>query len=113
MALLLKLQFFRKRSFTYVSHLVYILHLYIFTLIAILLAYTFNQLAYFTNWSIFNWLMATMILSIFYYGYRSKRNLYGLKKGKGIAHYSLFLLYGFVIIVLLFMGDLVYTILTV
>lgn len=113
MALLLKLQFFRRKSFTYVSHILFIIHLYVFTLIAILLAYTFNMLSYWTHWSIFNWLMAAMIIWIFYYGYRSMRNLYGLKKGKGIAHYSFFLIFGFVIIVLLFMGDLVYTILTV
>lgn len=113
MALILNLIFYRKKSFSYVSHLVFLLHLYIFTLIALLLSYFFTQLNSWTSWSFFNWLANIIQLSIFYYGYRSMQNLYQVSKWKGRLQYLIFMFSGIVILILLFLGDILYTILMV
>jgi hypothetical protein len=113
MALILKLIFYRKKSYTYVSHLVFLLHLYIFTLVALLINYAFIQLNSWTSWSIFNWLAIITQLWILYYGYRSMYNLYQYSKWKARLQYLTFLFSGFLILTFLFLGDILYTILSV
>jgi len=112
MALILNLIFYRNKSFSYVAHLVFLLHLYIFTLVALLIIYLFIQLNSWTNWSIFNWLVIITQIWILYYGYRSMRNLYQASKWKGRLQYLTFLFSGMIIIVFLFLGDILYTILS-
>lgn len=113
MALILNLFFYRNKSFTYVSHLIFLLHLYIFTLVALLISYFFTQLNGWTSWSIFNWLAVITHIWILYYGYRSMRNLYETSKWKARLQYLILLISGFVILTLLFLGDVIYTILMV
>jgi hypothetical protein len=113
MALILNLFFYRNKSFTYVSHLIFLLHLYIFTLVALLVSYFFTQLNSWTSWSIFNWLAVINQFWILYYGYRSMRNLYQTSRWKGLFQYLILLISGFIILTLLFLGDVIYTVLTV
>jgi hypothetical protein len=113
MALILNLIFFRKNSFSYVSHVIFLLHLYVFTLVVLLIVYVFIQLNSWTNWSIFNWLAVITQLWILYYGYRSMRNLYQTSKWKGRLQYLTFLFSGMIVVILLFLGDILYTILSV
>lgn len=113
MALILNLFFYRNKSFTYVSHLIFLLHLYIFTLVALLISYFFTKLNGWTSWSIFNWLAVITHIWILYYGYRSMRNLYETSKWKARLQYLILLISGLVILTLLFLGDVIYTILMV
>jgi hypothetical protein len=112
-ALILNLFFYRNKSFTYVSHLIFLLHLYIFTLVALLICYLFTQLNSWTSWSIFNWLAVITFFWILYYGYRSMRNLYQPSRWKARLQYLILLISGFIILMLLFLGDVIYTILSV
>lgn len=113
MALILNLIFYRKKAFAYVSHLVFLLHLYIFTLVALLISFVFTQINSWTSWSIFNWFAGITQIWILYYGYRSMRNLYQTSKWKGRLQYLFFLFSGMIIVILLFLGDILYTILSV
>ena len=108
MAVILRLIFYRNRSFSYVSHLVFLLHLYIFTLVALLIIYLFFQLNDWTGWSIFDGLAFFTQLWILYYGYRAMRNLYQSSKWKARFQYLIFLFAGSVIMVLLFLAGLLY-----
>jgi phosphoglycerol transferase MdoB-like AlkP superfamily enzyme len=92
---------------------VFLLHLYVFTLVVLLIVYVFIQLNSWTNWSIFNWLAVITQLWILYYGYRSMRNLYQTAKWKGRLQYLTFLFSGMIVVILLFLGDILYTILSV
>jgi hypothetical protein len=113
MALILNLFFYRNKSFTYVSHLIFLLHLYIFTLVALLISYFFTQLNGWTNWPIFSWIAVITDIWILYYGYRSMRNLYQTSKWKARLQYLILLISGFIILTLLFLGDVIFAILTV
>jgi hypothetical protein len=112
LAVILNLIFYRKKSFSYVSHLIFLLHLYVFTFVALLISYIFTQLNSWTSWSIFNWLAIITQLWILYYGYQSMRNLYQTSKWKGRLQYLTFLFSGMIIVFLLFIGDILYTILS-
>ena len=93
--------------------MIFLLHLYVFTLVVLLIVYVFIQLNSWTNWSIFNWLAVIIQLWILYYGYRSMRNLYQTSKWKGRLQYLTFLFSGIIVVILLFLGDILYTILSV
>lgn len=112
MAAILSMIFYRNKSFSYVSHLIFLLHLYNFTLIALLIGYLFAQLNTWTSWSIFNWLLLTTQLWIFYYGYKSMRNLYQTSKWKGRLQYLLFLFSGAIIMCLLLFGGIIFTVIS-
>lgn len=110
LALFLKLLYFRRKNFTYVSHIVFLLHLYVFSFLALLLAYSFSGLNSLTNWSIFNWLATIVSFWIFYYGYKAMKNLYQQSRRKTLLKYALFIFAGMIITVLLFVGDVLFTI---
>lgn len=113
MASILFLLFIKKKQFSFVTHLLFLLHLYVFTLISLLFSFGFEQLNTLTGWSIFSLIDAAIILWIFVYGYKAMKNLYQLSRKRALFNYTLFLLSGLIVGTVLFIGDLLYALITV
>lgn len=113
MASILFLLFIKKKQFSFVTHLLFLLHLYVFTLISLLFSFGFEQLNTLTGWSIFSLIDAAIILWIFVYGYKAMKNLYQLSWKRALFNYTLFLLSGLIVGTVLFIGDVLYALITV
>lgn len=112
MAFILQVLFYKKKGFGFVAHILFLLHIYIFTLLVILLSYLFNQFSILTSWSIFSWISIGLIFWIFYYAYRAMKNLYKISRRRATFSYLIFLCCGLFVFLLLFVGDILFTILT-
>lgn len=88
-ALILKLLYFRRKEFYYTSHAIFGIHLYVFVFIMLLLIIGFQQLQHNFDWALFNYLIALVILYIFYYQYKSLRNFYQQRRVKTILKFLL------------------------
>ncbi len=113
MASILFLLFFKKKQFSFVTHLLFLLHLYVFTLISLLFSFGFEQLNTLTGWSIFFLIDAAIGLWIFVYGYKAMKNLYQLSRKRALFNYTIFLLSGLIVGTVLFIGDVLYALITV
>lgn len=104
MALILTIVFFRRKNLTFVSHLVFVIHFYVFVFLALLLS---NGLTFLNNWTsfgAFGILANALIPLIFLYGFLAIKNFYSLTWIKGLAQYGLLLTLCFLTIVSIFIG---------
>ena len=91
-ALLLQLLYVRKKSFYYVNHVVFSIHLYCGTFIVILLAMLLSYLTGLAGLEIEDWVGLVFTLAVFFYWYKSMRNFYEQRRGKTILKYILLLI---------------------
>lgn len=96
-ALILKLLYVRRNKFYYADHAIFSIHHYIFSFLLLLFVFLFNKLGDMTGYSIFNFIMAILILLWFFYLYKGMRNFYGQGRGKTILKYLLLNMLGFVV----------------
>lgn len=94
-ALILSLLYVRRKQFFYVSHLIFIIHVYIAVYILILINSLFGWLQKTSHWGIFNLLSTATVLFIFFYIYKCMRNFYQQRRAKTILK---FLLFNFVVL---------------
>jgi len=102
LALLLKLLYFRRRTFYYVNHAIFSIHLYIFIFIAMLFLFGLSKLNDQLHWGSISVLSTLMYLGLFFYEYKAMRNFYDQRRGKTIAKFLLLNLMFFIVIILLF-----------
>ncbi len=101
-ALILQLLYVRRRKqFFYVSHGIFILHVYIAVYILLLLYYLSSALHNVSHWKIFAVLDLFFILSIFLYIYKAMRNFYGQGRIKTLLKLFIFSFIYFIVFVLL------------
>lgn len=98
-ALLLKLQYIRRKQFYYVSHAVFTLHFYIFFFIMMLLSMGVGGLF---SGTLSNILRVCITILIGFYLYKAMRKFYRQNRFKTVLKYFLFLMGFFLIIVFLF-----------
>ena len=109
LALLLQLIFIRRKGMTYVNHLVFLIHFYIFSFIMTLL---FILCLVLTRYDFFSWMawVATAVMTwINLYPLFAMKNFYGLSWGGSIWRYFSFVLGSFVVLLFLFV---IYTVLS-
>lgn len=97
LALILKLLYIRRKDFYYVDHAIFTLHLYVFIFIAMLIIFGINKLKDLTHWGLFGFISGAIILSIFFYIYKSMRNFYRQGRGKTILKYMM-LMFSFLVV---------------
>ena len=103
MALFLKLLYVRRKSFYYVSHAIFVLHLYIFFFIALLFSFGISRLREFSGWGWLNFINGAVAIIVFFYLYKAMRNFYQQSRKKTIFKYFLFLFFFLFLTVLLFL----------
>lgn len=104
MALIFNLVFWRKRKMGFTSHLVFIIHFYVFVFLALLFGNGFTFLEISTGIQLFGTLQTLMVASVFLYGLLAIRNFYGMGWMKAALHYGLILILSAAIIAFIFIG---------
>lgn len=88
-ALLLKLLYFRRKEYYYVSHTIFTIHLFIFVFIMMLFLFGLNKLNSYLDWVFITFLTATCYILLFFYEYKALRNFYLQGRGKTILKFIL------------------------
>ncbi len=104
-AFLLKLLYIRQKEYYYVSHGVFVIHLFIFLFFCLLALIGLDALIQATHWQWISWIINGITVLIFFYLYKAMRNFYQQGRAKTIIKYFLFLtlnIFLFALISLLF-----------
>lgn len=100
-ALFLRLIYVRRKDFYFVAHGIFSVHLYIFYFISLLVLLGLGSLKDKTDWSIFGWIEAALIIFLFIYEYKAMRNFYGQRRAKTMLKFFLAIFGRFFIIIIL------------
>jgi len=109
-ALLLKLLYIRKKSFYFVDHVIFTVHLYcaMFIMLFILLSISHLENLYYLKWLQYFTLAFTIYLV--WYPYKSLRNFYDQRRMKTVLKYLLLLIMSSIVMSLLFVVFLVFSV---
>lgn len=102
-ALLLQLLYIRRKSFYYVNHVVYTIHLYCAVFMIILIGILTDLLAVKLGFHVSDWIGSLFGMAAFYYWYRSMRNFYEQRRGRTVMKYLLLLFLSLFLISFIFM----------
>lgn len=110
MALILKLLYIRRKKFYFVAHGVFTIHLYVFLFFLLLAGMGIAALESLTGWE---WMrfagyLLIILLSNFYL-YRAMRRFYGQRRLKTILKFLLFIIAFWILILLIFIGFVLFT----
>jgi hypothetical protein len=101
-ALLLKLLYIRRRNYFYVDHGIFSIHLYVVNFILFLLMLGFSRMEKLTGWSVWNVLIGAGCLAIFVYMNLAMKRFYRQGYLKTFFKFLLLLVFGFVMVLTLF-----------
>jgi Ca2+/Na+ antiporter len=101
-ALILQLLYRRKKSFYYVNHVVYTIHLYCATFILILVIMGSKSIFEVLHIKEPGIVSAVMALSVLFYFYKSLRNFYEQRRAKTVVKFSLILFLSGIMMTFLF-----------
>jgi len=106
MALIFSLLFIRRKDLTFVSHLVFMIHLYIFIFIIELTRKILNTLGEFNGLEFIKWVTSLFWIWILFYIYKSIRNFYTITRWNSIVVYGITLILGFITMGFIFISYL-------
>ena len=98
-ALILHLLYIRRKEFYYVSHAVFVIHLFIFQFLAMLAKFGLDGLYNVLHWKWLSALGYIILGTILFYLYKAMRNFYGQRRGLTIVKYFLFLFLNLVLFI--------------
>jgi hypothetical protein len=101
-ALLLKILYFRRKDIFYVNHAILSIHIYCAVFIIILSGLWLGSIFSRLGGSMPDWLNTVLVLSGFFYIYKSLRNFYQQPRAKTIFKYGLFLFLLLILMIILF-----------
>lgn len=88
-ALFLRLLYIRRKQFFYVSHGIFLIHLYIFTFIVLLIFFALSKLSANEGWGWVGFLQGALLIYGVWYTLKAMRNFYGQGWGKTISKFIL------------------------
>jgi hypothetical protein len=103
-AFYLRLLYYRRKQFLYVTHGIFLIYLYIFTFINLLVYFGLNQIHESMGWDWVGWIEAVVLLYGVWYAYKAMRKFYGQGKGKTILKFFILNTWAFCSIIILFMA---------
>lgn len=101
-ALLLKLLYFRRKEFYYVSHSIFTIHLFIFVFIMMLVLFGLNKLNGYLHWGFISFLTVICYITLFFYEYKAMRNFYQQGRVKTILKFILLNIFFLIVTLILF-----------
>lgn len=104
MALIMQLMFFRRKEISFVGHLVFVIHLYVFSFLATALNMVLKSIGDIKPLGFVHWIAMAVLVWIVYYGYRAMKNFYGGRRIATLLRYGTSLLFSTFIVMLLFIG---------
>jgi len=109
-ALILKLLYVRRKNFYYADHGIFSIYHYIFTFILLLLVFGSDKLSDLTGLGVFDVITVLLFLSGGVYLYLSMKRFYGQGHVKTMLKYILLNLIGFLLLMILFIGFLLFSV---
>lgn len=109
-ALLLKLLYVRRKQFYYSDHAVFTLYHYIFSFILLLLIVGVDSLGDWTDWGVFRFLMAALIIYWPVHLWIQMKNFYRQSRGKTLGKFLLLNMAGLFVLIFLFVIFLLFSI---
>lgn len=109
-ALFLKLLYLRKKQFYYLDHIIWLLHLYIFSFLFLLVFFGISRLQEVTRWAWLDIIQGVMLLYGIFYAYKAMRNFYKQSRGKTLVKFIVLNLLALVSITFLFLFFLILTV---
>ncbi|OQP48995.1 hypothetical protein A4H97_29355 [Niastella yeongjuensis] len=103
-ALYLRLLYYRRKQFLYVTHGIFLIYLYIFTFIDLLVYFGLNQIHESMDWGWMGWIEAAVLLYGVWYAYKAMRKFYGQGTGKTLLKFFILNTLAFCSIIILFTG---------
>lgn len=88
-ALFLKLLYWRRKNYYYVSHGIFSIHFYIFVFITMLLMLGLSELRVLLHWEWLRFLQLLLGFTIYFYLYKAMRNFYQQRRAKTIVKFWL------------------------
>jgi hypothetical protein len=101
-AFYLKLLYWRRKQFLYVTHAIFLIYLYIFTFIDLLVYFGLTKIKDSLDWGWIRWLEAAVLLYGVYYAYKAMRKFYGQGRGKTLLKFFILNTFAFWSIIFLF-----------
>ncbi len=101
-ALFLELLYWRRKSFYYADHGIFLVHLYIFSFILLLSFFGFGKINDLTHWKSISFLQTVLFFYGIYYTYRAMKNFYGQGFGKTFLKFMLLNMLAFISLLILF-----------
>ncbi|OQP60408.1 hypothetical protein A3860_34075 [Niastella vici] len=101
-AFYLKLLYWRRKQFLYVTHGIFLIYLYIFTFIDLLVYFGLQKIHESMDWDWVGWIEAAVLLYGVYYAYKAMRKFYGQGRGKTILKFFILNCVAFWSIIFLF-----------
>ena len=111
LAFVLRLFFFRRKNLGYAVHGVFLLHLYVFSFIALLFYFIVVKLISFIQMDVPGIFGFVVFIGVILYGYKALKNFYGLKRASALGYYLSFLVFAVLSIFLLFLFYLLFILL--
>lgn len=110
-ALILQLLYFRRRKeFYFVSHGIFLIHIYIYSFINLLLFFALGKLRTGMGWGWVGWLQGILFVHAIWYVYKAMRNFYKQGRGKTFGKFILLNFITLIVICLLFLAFLAFSI---
>lgn len=101
-ALFLRLLYIRHKRFFYVSHGIFLIHLYIFTFIVLLIYFALSKLGAIQGWGWVDFLQGALLIYGIWYTLKAMRNFYEQGWGKTIAKFVILNFLAFISLMFLF-----------
>jgi hypothetical protein len=109
-AFYLKVLYFRRKQFLYVTHGIFLIYLYIFTFINLLVYFGLNQIHESMDWDWMGWIEGAVLLYGVWYAYKAMRKFYGQGRGKTLLKFFILNTWAFLSIIILFVGFFLFTV---
>lgn len=109
-AFILKLLYVRRKTFYYVDHGIFSVHLFIFSFLIILALIAISTFKNYTGWHWLDWLFLIGVLYPIYYYYKAMRTFYGQGRGKTILKYILLFFMAFFVQLIIVVGAIMVTV---
>jgi hypothetical protein len=104
MALIMQLLYFRRKEISFVGHLVFVIHLYVFSFLATALNMVLKSIGDIKPLGFVHWIAMAVLVWIFYYGYKAMNNFYGGGRTITLIRYSTSHLLSTFVMIMLFIG---------
>ena len=93
----------RRREFYFVSHGIFLIHIYIYTFLNLTLFFTVSKIKSSMDWGWMGWLQGLLVIHSIWYVYKAMRIFYKQSRGKTILKFILLNALTFVILMFLFL----------
>ena len=104
MALIMQLMYLRRKEISFVGHLVYVIHLYVFSFLASALNMILKSIGDIEPLGFVHWIAMSVLIWILYYGYKSMKNFYGGRRLITVICFGISLFLSSFIVLILFIG---------